>query len=270
MELERRYDRYWEQMGIYDGITPAVTQAIYRVIRHMGEAEVDVPDEFLEQVEQRIDMWSRQPRLVEAIARAHEDEYGAGIARIMLEHGMHPGFLYLAIQESSLKVEAIGPDTRFGIAKGMWQLLPGTARQLGLQTGPLVGLREFDAGDERHDFVKSTRAAATYIRDLYTTDAQASGFLVVASYNWGQNNVIELIRSLPENPGERNYWNLLRKHGSRIPRETRNYVLNIISAAVIGQNPELFGYDFEPPLPTETAGIAESTSDSSPPEEAIN
>ena len=42
-----------------------------------------------------------------------------------------------------------------------------------------------DLLDERHDFRKSTAVAACYLSDIYTTDAQASGLSVMASYNWG-------------------------------------------------------------------------------------
>ena len=46
--------------------------------------------------------------------------------------------------------------------------------------------------DERHDFEKSTLAAVQYLRDIYDTEAQASGLLVMASYNWGERRVIKL------------------------------------------------------------------------------
>ena len=102
--------------------------------------------------------------------------------------------------------------------------------------------------DERFDFAKATDAAAKYIHDLYKTEAQASGLLVFASYNWGQTNVRKLINSMPNDPRERNFWQLLKKHGDKIPRETYDYVFYIISAAVIGENPKLFGFNFDNPF----------------------
>ena len=71
----------------------------------------------------------------------------------------------------------------------------------------------------------------------------------MASYNWGQGNSLRLIRSLPANPRERNYWAFLSRFRVEIPLETRNYVLAIVSAAAIGENPKLFGFVFDPPLP---------------------
>src|SRR5262249_48445874 len=75
-----------------------------------------------------------------------------------------------------------------------------------------------------------------------------SGLLVMASYNWGERRVIPLIQSLPANPRERNYWKLLATYRDKIPQETYDYVFYIVAAAVIGENPRLFGFDFHNPL----------------------
>ncbi len=86
------------------------------------------------------------------------------------------------------------------------------------------------------------------MRDIYDTEAQASGLLVMASYNWGERRVIRLVEKMPENPQERNFWQLLEKYRAKIPKETYNYVFYIFSAAVIGEKPSLFGFDFDSPL----------------------
>lgn len=112
----------------------------------------------------------------------------------------------------------------------------------------LVAQQVYDPGDERFNFPKATSAAARYIKDIYKTDAQASGLLVMASYNWGEGNIINLLRRMPENPRDRNFWNLLNNYRDKFPDETYNYVYYIFSAAVIGENPRLFGFDFDNPL----------------------
>jgi len=70
--------------------------------------------------------------------------------------------------------------------------------------------------------------------------------LVMASYNWGPTNMRKRIRRMPENPRDRNFWKLLKQH--KIPKETYDYVFYIISATVIGENPRLFGFEFDNPL----------------------
>lgn len=248
-ELERRYQELVDALGIYSDGGRKDHQLVYRVAHRFGESEVNVPREFVDEVLRHIQRWKRSGELEDAIARAAEHSYGERIAEVMLDNDLPPEFFYLALQESRLKVEAVGPETRFGFAKGMWQFLPSTGREYGLQPGPLVGQRIPDPLDDRHDFEKATRAAAQYLYDIYTTDAQASGLLVIASYNWGQTNILRLIRSLPETPRERNFWNLLTNYRDRVPRETYGYVFNIVAAAVIGEDPALFGFDFAPPLP---------------------
>jgi membrane-bound lytic murein transglycosylase D len=246
--LDQQYRDFIEELEIYSDETPEQVRLVYRVAHRFGESEVNVPQEFVDEVLRYVERWKTTPRLEEAIARARRNGYGQRIADIMLEHDLPPEFFYLGLQESDFKLDAIGPETRFGIAKGMWQFVPGTARDYGLRTGPLVGVRRVDPLDERHDFEKATQAAARYLRRLYTTDAQASGLLVIASYNWGQTRVLRLIRSMPQNPRQRNFWQLLDQYREQIPRETYDYVFSIVAAAVIGERPELFGFDFGEPF----------------------
>jgi len=219
---------------------------ILQMARVFGETEVDVPADFAAEVKAYIRKWQSSPRLVRAIRRLNENNYAPTIQRALTEQGLPPQFIYLALQESNFQPQIVGPPTRYGRAKGMWQFIPETGRRYGLRPGPLQHLGEYDPADERHDFAKSTHAAAKYLKDIYRTDAQASGLLVMASYNWGEGNIIKRLRQMPANPRDRNFWQLLRQH--KIPKETYDYVFYIFSASVIGENPALFGFDFENPL----------------------
>jgi membrane-bound lytic murein transglycosylase D len=66
----------------------------------------------------------------------------------------------------------------------------------------------------------------------------------------GETRLRRLIRSLPESPADRNFWALLEKHRKEIPAETYDYVFRVVSAAVIGANPRLFGFNVDSPLGT--------------------
>jgi len=245
-EMRQRYRAYVEETGILSLYPDPQDQLIFKVARLFGECELNMPHEFMAAVKEYIQKWKSTSRLREAVRRIEEHGYAARAFRIMVDASLPPQFLYLALQESDFKPRAIGPRTRFGIAKGFWQMIPTTAAQFGLRTGPLVELPRYDPRDERFDFDKSTIAATRYLRYIYNTEAQASGLLVIASYNWGHNNIRRLLRKMPENPRVRNFWNLLAQN--KIPRQTYDYVLYIVSAAVIGENPALFGFDFAPPL----------------------
>ena len=166
----------------------------------------------------------------------------------MLAQSLPPQFFYLALQESDFNALVSGPKTYAGIAKGMWQFIPPTAERYGLRIGPLAEEPRPDLLDERHQWDKATVAAGKYLKELYSTDSLASGMLVMASYNWGEGKVIKLIKSLPANTKDRNFWRLLADHKAEIPDETYNYVFYILSAAVIGENPRLFGFNFDNPL----------------------
>ena len=247
-ELEKKYDEFLKGLDIYGKSKSEEVRLILSVAHIFGECEVAMPDPFIKEVQKYIAKWKSTPRLARAIELAKKNDYTGKIAEAMHANGMPPQFFFLALVESNFDTRACGPPTKFGIAKGMWQFIPTTARNYGLRTGPLVELQQFDTDDERQDFLKSTRAAAEYIRYIYDTLAQASGLLVMASYNWGENRVIPLINSMPENPRDRNFWRLLSQYSGKIPQETYDYVFYIVSASVIGENPRLFGFDFDNPL----------------------
>jgi pSer/pThr/pTyr-binding forkhead associated (FHA) protein/soluble lytic murein transglycosylase-like protein len=245
-ELQNSYSKFASELGISQEKLSKENWLIYKIARLFGECDVSMPDDFMKMVREYIQKWRLSSRLQEAIARAKANGYSAKIAQEMLANDLPPQFFYLALQESDFDVRRCGPPTSYGIAKGMWQFIPTTAVEYGLRTGPLVELARPDPRDDRHDFEKSTHAAAKYLRDIYETEAQASGLLVIASYNWGQSNILALIRHMPKNPRERNFWRLLAY--KQIPQQTYDYVFYIISAAVIGENPRLFGFDFDSPL----------------------
>jgi len=244
--MEKIYDKYVGELDVYN--LSEEDRLILKMARLFGECEINMPDNFVGEVKTFINKWKSSPRLKLAITRAQENNYIRPIIEAFLQQGLPPQFFYLALQESDFKFDIVGPITRYGYAKGMWQFIPMTARQYGLETGPLVELNQYDPLDDRFNVPKATSAAARYIKFIYQTEAQASGLLVIGSYNWGENNFRRLVNELPEDPKQRNFWNLLVKYRERIPDETYNYVFYIFSAAVIGENPRLFGFDFDNPL----------------------
>ena len=239
-DMEKEYDNFVKDLGIYKK-APEDEQIILRVARTFGECDANAPKGFIDEVRRYILMWKKTDRLRRALNRGKQKGYLRFIARILNNYDLPPLYLFLALQESNFDERAVGPQTNYGFAKGMWQFIPITANQYGLQTGPLQNQAEYDPLDERFDYIKSTVAAMKYIKDLSASDAQASGLLVMASYNWGQNNVRKIIQKMPENPRERNFWRLLAYKD--VPRETYDYVFSIVSAAVICEDPRYFGFD---------------------------
>lgn len=247
-EMQRKYDTFLAQIHLNNLGKTEEERLIYRVARVFGECEVDMPPDFVQQIEQYIRLWQSSGRYERDIRLAKARGYTKLIPQELEARGLPPQFFYVAMQESDFNPTASGPPTRMGIAKGMWQFIPETATRYGLHLGPLVDVGRPDPQDERDQAPKATRAAAEYLQTLYSTDGQGSGLLVMACYNWGEYQVLPLVRSMPLDPRERNFWHLLAEHRAQIPQETYDYVFYITSAAVIGENPRLFGFNFDNPL----------------------
>lgn len=114
---------------------------------------------------------------------------------------------YLSVIESELKTSA---RSRVG-ARGPWQLMPRTARILGLKVNRHM--------DERTNYYMSTKAAARYLRDLY---AQFDDWLlVIAAYNGGPKPVCRAIRK----SRSKNFWTLQKY----LPAESRQHVKKFIA-----------------------------------------
>ncbi len=243
----QRYENYVASLGLYDNMAPD-ERIIHQVVSRFGEFSLDMPPAFADSVRRYIRMWKVGDTYRRAMERARTSGLIDQITKTLIEHDLPPEFFYLALQESHLDPTSSGPPTRFGHAKGLWQFMPATAKRYNLQTGPLSGEGRYDPQDERFDVTKSTRAAARHLRTLFTRYDQASGLLVMASYNWGEQNILRYTNQMANNPRDRNFWKLLEMHGRQVPRETRRYVFRIVAAAVIGEDPRMFGFNFDNPL----------------------
>ena len=221
-------------------------ELIAKVARGFGESELELPKGFVTEVKRYIEHWQNSPRLERAINQLEKNYYTHVIIDALKKEGLPLYFMYLPLQESNYDVQAIGPETRFGIAKGAWQLLATTAQDYGLKLGPLADIGQYDYLDERFVFERATYAGTKHLKHIYSTEAQASGMLVMASYNFGHTRVREMINKMENNPRERNFWKFIQQNN--LPKETYDYVFYIFSAAVIGEDPKHFGFNFKPPL----------------------
>ena len=255
--MQQEYDAFVRDLGVYRKLSPE-ERIILRVARLLGECDVNVPKGFTAEVRRTIERWSKTERLAKGLRRARQGGYEAEIVRAFARENLPPQFIYLALQESGFDERAIGPKTRYGHAKGMWQFVSPTAHRYGLRIGPMHDQPVYDPQDDRFDWRKATAAAVNYVAELHAMHAQGSGMLVMASYNWGENNVRGIIESLPENPQDRNFWRLIADR--KTPKETYHYVLSIFSAAVICQDPQLFGFDLE--CPNMELGVADAEASS--------
>lgn len=128
------------------------------------------------------------------------------------KYGLPLELKYLPIIESALNPTVA---SRMG-ATGLWQFMIGTGKMYNLEVNTLV--------DERRDPLKSTEAAARYLRDLYNIYGDWN--LVIAAYNCGPGNVNKAIK---RSGGKTDYWAIY----PYLPKETRGYVPAFIAATYV-------------------------------------
>ncbi len=127
--MQMQYEKFLDKIGIYSSEMSEEDRAIIRMARLFGECEVGMPPDFITTVKGYIQKWQTTARLSKSVARAQKRGYGIKVSNILLAQHMPPQFFYLGLQESGLNPRAVGPPTRFGIAKGPWQFIPSTASE---------------------------------------------------------------------------------------------------------------------------------------------
>ena len=133
------------------------------------------------------------------------------LAPILQEEGIPYEIAALVLVESGGQPTALSPKG----ARGIWQFMPDTARRFGLTIT--------NETDDRLDVLKSTRAAARYLRDLHAQFGDWS--LALAAYNVGAL----VVRKAVLRSGSNDFAVLSGKR--LIPAETREYVPAVMAAS---------------------------------------
>jgi membrane-bound lytic murein transglycosylase D len=155
-------------------------------------------------------------------ALARSGKYMPIIAQVLHEEGVPEELAYLALIESGFVTHSSSSSG----AVGLWQFVAGTARRYGLKIDSWV--------DERRDPVKSTRAAAAYLKDLHNYFGR--WYLAIAAYNAGQGAIDKAIQT----SGANDFWTLSTK--ARLNDETRNFVPKFVAASLIASDPQKYGF----------------------------
>jgi membrane-bound lytic murein transglycosylase D len=182
-----------------------------------------VPAFFREQVRKRLrDYALLYPQELRAMLH-RASPYLPMIKVLLKQHSVPSYFAFLPLVESAFQVHAEHPQTG---ARGLWQLLPETARAYGLRVSQQL--------DERLDPFRSTRAAARYLRELQDMFGQDAPLLVLAAYNFGENNLARAIVQART----RDIWSLFHKR--QIPYQTRDYLVKMVALWVLISHAERF------------------------------
>jgi len=147
------------------------------------------------------------------------------VETIFTEFHLPSDLVYLSLVESGFNPYAYSRAK----ATGPWQFMKGTAKVYGLRVDTYV--------DERRDPIKSTVAAARYLRDLY--DLFGAWPLAMAAYNAGEGKVMRALhKAKAESFSEISKTRLIR-------RETKEYVPRFMAATIIARNPDRYGFTQE-------------------------
>jgi membrane-bound lytic murein transglycosylase D len=149
------------------------------------------------------------------------------------EAGLPQDLIYLAMIESGFSTAA---NSHAG-AVGPWQFIRSTGRLFGLKADWWL--------DERRDPIKSTGAAISYLGRLHAEFGDWA--LACAAYNSGEQKIRNAISRLHT----RDFWTIARNRRA-LRRETKDYVPKMMAAAIIGKNPEQFGFKSFPVDPSLT------------------
>jgi membrane-bound lytic murein transglycosylase D len=158
------------------------------------------------------------------------------------EKGLPEDLVYLALIESGYNPRAYSRRK----AMGLWQFRYHTGKRYGLRVNWWI--------DERRDPVKSTIAAARYLKDLY--DRFECWYLAAAGYNAGEGKISRAIKRYKTE----DFWELTRY--PYLKRETKNFIPKMLAAALIAKNPKAYGFSdisYEEPIRFETVKVDAAT-----------
>jgi membrane-bound lytic murein transglycosylase D len=224
----------------------ALTDASGRLPFGVNPSDYDISIQSNERVEHFIEYFGNQHHDRFAMWLSRMARFETHIRERLLTEGLPGDLVYLAMIESGFSPDAVSSAR----AVGLWQLMEGTARLEGLEVSTYV--------DERRDPIKSTDAAIRHLKGI--NSVFGSWYLTAAAYNSGASRVARTLKA--ETGSVRGGDSLFWKIDALLPAETRNYVPQLIAAAIIAKNPERFGFGDVPrqqPTPYELIPVTGAT-----------
>lgn len=188
-------------------VIPEFPDSVY--IERIGKINTIINLRYNNIIRNHIHVYTDRKREMLRVILGLADYYFPMIEDIFESYGLPVELKYMAVIESAFNPNAV---SRVG-ATGLWQFMASTGRMYGLTINSLV--------DERRDPVKSTHAAARYLKDMYKIFGD--WVLVIASYNCGPGNVR---KAIARSGNRRDYWEIYY----RLPRETRGYIPQFVAA----------------------------------------
>ncbi|HKZ18224.1 MAG TPA: transglycosylase SLT domain-containing protein [Geobacteraceae bacterium] len=203
----------------------------------------DIPLTVNNKVEYFVNYFQTSGRKAFAKWLSRSERYIPMMREILKKKGLPEDLVYVAMIESGFSPHAYSVAS----AVGPWQFMSGTGKRFSLRIDPWI--------DERRDPIKSTVAAAMYLKDLYSL-FNKDWYLAAAGYNAGENKILRAINMYES----RDFWQL--SEGSYLKRETKEYVPKLLAAAIIAKDPARYGFAdvaYLPPIEFDTVFVPTRT-----------
>ncbi len=244
-DVDETLSRESEEAGEAEGLEAEAEGDLPEAIgeNQIPKGEEDVPDALAERVRSWIRYFQTRGRDRFEVWLSRSGRYGEMMRGILGEYGLPGDLVYLALIESGFSPKAYSVAR----AAGPWQFIHGTGRKYGLRIDWWA--------DERRDFEKSTRAAASYLKDLY--GMFESWDLAAAAYNAGEGKISRAVARYKTD----DFAKLIRYR--YLKRETRDYVPKMFAALSIAKDPDRYGFghvEFEEPYRFDRVRVPGGTS----------
>ena len=210
--------------------------------RRKKEPDFDIPIVINDRVVQFIQFFQTTIRDKFVTWLARSNKYIPFMKNLLKEHGLPEDLVYLSLIESGFDPCAYSRSK----AVGLWQFIYLTGKRYGLKVNWWV--------DERRDPEKSTIAAAKYLKDLY--GMFDCWYLAAAGYNAGEYKIVNAMKRYRTE----DFWKLTKYR--YLKRETKDYIPQMIAAALITKDPERYGFtevEYQGPLRYEKVKVPELT-----------
>ena len=212
-------------------IEPPIIETVTETLDSPETLDFDVPIIRTATVDKHVQFFSFRIRDRFEVWLGRLERHRPMVERIFTEFNLPVDLIFLSLVESGFSTNAVSRAK----AVGPWQFIKGTAKAYDLRVDNWI--------DERRDPVKSTIAAARYLRDLY--QLFGSWPLAMAAYNAGERKVGRaLVRAQADD-----FWDLTDT--KLLKRETKEYVPRFLAAALIAKDPTRFGFAVPSQLPLE-------------------
>lgn len=226
------YERYFDEfLNVTEAIDPKSDSADSLYIARLNALMSPVPMHYNHEVRTAIERFS-SAGYAEKMSYAYH--YFPMIEEELINAGLPVELRAMVIIESGLNPLA----TSKAGAKGLWQFMPRTGKEYGLEINSMV--------DERCNPLLATRAACKYLKNMY--DMYGDWTLAIASYNCGPGNVN---KAITRSGGNResykgDFWDIYYN----LPRETRSYVPLFMGATYAFAYHKAHGVEYTtPPMP---------------------